>query len=229
MIKSVEDLIPAATVVLVRDSDSGLEVLMLERNPEITFGGMWVFPGGKVDPVDWAGVDVEGDGSIREAARAAAGRETLEEAGLRTEPEAFIPFSHWEPPRRAGRRYSTWFFIARAPTGPVNVDGGEIADHRWTTPSEALRGRDRGRLELVPPTWVTLLRLSRATSVADALVEATERTPPRFRTRMVKGPEALVAVWEPDPAHTTGDLDKPGAYRRLVMSSAGWRWEGEPP
>jgi len=227
--RTIEDLVPAATVVLVRDSDSGLEVLMLERNTEVTFGGMWVFPGGKVDPADWEGIHATDEYSIREAARAAAARETAEEAGLTTEPKAFIPFSHWEPPARAGRRYSTWFFIAEAPEGTVRIDGGEIANHRWVTPSEALRGRDRGRLELVPPTWVTLHRLSRAASVSDALVEARERTPPLYRTRMVKGPEALVAVWDPDPAHTTGNLDKPGPYRRLVMSSSGWRWEGERP
>lgn len=229
MIDSIEQLVPAATVVLVRDSAVGVEVLMLERNADINFGGMWVFPGGKVDPADWVGIDVDGANSTREAARAAAARETLEEAGLTTKPEAFVPYSHWEPPRRAGRRYSTWFFIAEAPSGAVTVDGGEIADHRWTTPSEALRRRDSGRLELVPPTWVTLHRLSRATSVADALLEARERPPSHFRTRMVKGPEALVAVWDPDPAHTTGDLDRTGPYRRLVMSSSGWRWEGERP
>jgi len=229
LIKLIEELVPAATVVLVRDATAGLEVLMLERNAEITFGGMWVFPGGRVDPADRVGIDVEGDNSAQQAARAAAARETLEEAGLRTEPEVLVPFSHWEPPRRTGRRYSTWFFIAEAPAGAVTVDGGEIADHRWTTPSDALRGRDSGRLKLVPPTWVTLHRLSRAASVADALVEARDRPPSRFRTRMVQGPEALVAVWEPDPAHTTGDLDEPGPYRRLVMSDSGWRWEGERP
>ena len=38
--------IPAATVVLLRDADDGIEVLMLKKNSKITVGGMWVFPGG---------------------------------------------------------------------------------------------------------------------------------------------------------------------------------------
>ena len=38
--------IPAATVVLLRDGDDGIELLMLKKNSKITFGGMWVFPGG---------------------------------------------------------------------------------------------------------------------------------------------------------------------------------------
>ena len=39
--------IPAATVVLVREtagSEPGIEVLMLQKNTNISFGGMWVFP-----------------------------------------------------------------------------------------------------------------------------------------------------------------------------------------
>ena len=45
-------LIPAATVVVLRDGDAGLEVLMLRKNSKIVFGGMWVFPGGRVDSED---------------------------------------------------------------------------------------------------------------------------------------------------------------------------------
>ncbi|HQZ34886.1 MAG TPA: NUDIX hydrolase [Ilumatobacteraceae bacterium] len=64
----------AATVMLVRDTTSGLEVFMLRRTQNAAFaGGMYVFPGGKVDPADG-----EGD----EAYRVAAVRECYEEAGV---------------------------------------------------------------------------------------------------------------------------------------------------
>ncbi|MAE94922.1 MAG: NUDIX hydrolase [Deltaproteobacteria bacterium] len=43
---------PAATVVLVRDADRGVEVFMMERSAFGDFGGLHVFPGGKVDPAD---------------------------------------------------------------------------------------------------------------------------------------------------------------------------------
>ena len=44
---------PAATVLLVRDGDAGLEVFMLRRTFSAAFAsGMFVFPGGKVDEVD---------------------------------------------------------------------------------------------------------------------------------------------------------------------------------
>lgn len=43
---------PAATVMLVRDGQRGVEVFMMERSAHGDFGGLYVFPGGKVDPAD---------------------------------------------------------------------------------------------------------------------------------------------------------------------------------
>jgi 8-oxo-dGTP pyrophosphatase MutT (NUDIX family) len=44
---------PAATVMLVRDGDRGLEVFMLERHRAASFArGAYVFPGGRVDDTD---------------------------------------------------------------------------------------------------------------------------------------------------------------------------------
>ena len=42
---------PAATVILVRGDATGLEVLLVQRNPAARLmGGVWVFPGGSVEP-----------------------------------------------------------------------------------------------------------------------------------------------------------------------------------
>lgn len=71
--------IPAATLVVFRDQDDGPpELLMVERARAMAFaGGAMVFPGGRVDPGDrLLGGDDDG------AARVAAIRETIEEAGL---------------------------------------------------------------------------------------------------------------------------------------------------
>ena len=67
---------PAATVLLLRDADTveGIEVFMLRRTKTAAFaGGMYVFPGGKVDEVDG-----EGDAGYAIAAI----RECYEEAGV---------------------------------------------------------------------------------------------------------------------------------------------------
>lgn len=45
----------AATVLLVRDASDGVEVFMQKRSAAADFGGMYVFPGGKVDPGDTHG------------------------------------------------------------------------------------------------------------------------------------------------------------------------------
>ena len=78
---------PAATMVIFRDNPSGGEplLLMVERIKAMAFaGGAAVFPGGKVDAADFdyaamLGGPLELDEA---AARLAAIRETIEEAGL---------------------------------------------------------------------------------------------------------------------------------------------------
>lgn len=56
--------VPAATVMLARDGDDGIEVFVLRRTARAAFApDMYVFPGGKVDPADSAadiGAYVEG-------------------------------------------------------------------------------------------------------------------------------------------------------------------------
>lgn len=89
--------VPAATVTLVRDSDDGLEVLMLQRNFQSGFmPGMYVFPGGALDESDYSpeacalcvGLDDPMASSVLKLERGglaywvAAIRESFEEAGI---------------------------------------------------------------------------------------------------------------------------------------------------
>jgi 8-oxo-dGTP pyrophosphatase MutT (NUDIX family) len=89
--------LPAATVMLLRDGASGLEVYLQRRHAGMSFGGAWVFPGGRIDGADadpaidarWEGPPpaawAERLGMPLDQARGAvvAGcRETLEEAGV---------------------------------------------------------------------------------------------------------------------------------------------------
>lgn len=58
---------PAATVMLLRDTADGLEVFMLRRTNAAAFaGGMYVFPGGRVDATDGTGDDAFVVAAIRE-------------------------------------------------------------------------------------------------------------------------------------------------------------------
>ncbi|WP_313535956.1 NUDIX domain-containing protein [Sphingomonas sp.] len=74
------EAIPAATVIVMREVAGGPpELLMVERSRAMAFaGGALVFPGGRIDPGDHLLTDGHDDA----AARVAAIRETIEEAGL---------------------------------------------------------------------------------------------------------------------------------------------------
>lgn len=216
------DAVPAATVVLVRDADAGVETLVVRRNSKLEFaGGLWVFPGGRVDPGD-----VPTGGDEIEAARAAAVREAQEEAGLAVDGAALVPFSHWEPPAVAPKRFATWFFVGPAPEGgDVTVDMGEIHDHQWVRPSDALALRDAGEIELAPPTWVTLHDLALRTDVEDVLRDAGEREIEFFVTHIARVDEGIVALWHGDSGYESGDAAAAGPRHRLWMVESGWRYE----
>lgn len=86
----------AATVVLLRDGEDGVEVYLLQRRSTMAFApGMYVFPGGGVDERDadttiaWAGPTAEEwaarfgcDVRLARALVCAAVRETYEESGV---------------------------------------------------------------------------------------------------------------------------------------------------
>jgi 8-oxo-dGTP pyrophosphatase MutT (NUDIX family) len=102
--KEASPLIPASTVILLRDgartddssvSQSGedIEVLMLQKNQNISFGGMWVFPGGRIDDEDYDGEGREAADQMK-AALTAAVRETVEETALSVDAEDFVYFAH---------------------------------------------------------------------------------------------------------------------------------------
>jgi 8-oxo-dGTP pyrophosphatase MutT (NUDIX family) len=216
------DPVDASTVILLRDAGGGLETLMLRKNSKIAFGGMWVFPGGRVDEEDRAGLDREDD---LEAARRAAVRESLEEAALEISHDSMVPFSHWTPPPITPRRFLTWFFLAGAPGGDVVVDQGEILDHAWMSPAEALARRDAKEIELAPPTFVSLFELVRWSSVDEAMSAVRARAPERFSTRISVQESGPVALWHGDAGYEAGDASASGPRHRLSMSGTRWLYE----
>lgn len=219
--------IPAATVVVLRDGPTGLETLMLRRNSRIAFGGMWVFPGGRIDEADHEAARAAGRPGLEGAARHAAAREAGEEAALVVDPATLVPFAHWVPPPIAPKRFATWFFAARAGTETVEIDRGEIVHHQWMRPADALTRRDAGEIELAPPTWVTLHTLSAHADVDAALAALAAGPVRRYRTRVARLPEGPVALWEGDAGYESADPTRPGPRHRLVMAADGFRFHDD--
>lgn len=74
--------LPAATILLVRDGPTGIEVLLVRRHGKSNFAaGALVFPGGKVDTADAALARGDTNADLPPY-RVAAIRETWEEAGI---------------------------------------------------------------------------------------------------------------------------------------------------
>jgi 8-oxo-dGTP pyrophosphatase MutT (NUDIX family) len=214
--------IPAATVLLLRESAGELEVLMLHKNSKISFGGLWVFPGGKIDEEDYPQ-----DRDPDEAARNAAARETAEEAGISIEADKFVWFAHWTPPMSTAKRFATWFFVTLSEADhDIQIDGGEIQNHQWISPTAALQQHTAGDIDLAPPTWVSLYHLSKFDSVDTAIASFEDLQPRYYQTRVVKNDDGIrVCLWLGDEGYDDWNADLNGATHRLSMLQGGFHFE----
>jgi 8-oxo-dGTP pyrophosphatase MutT (NUDIX family) len=194
---------------------------MLHKTSRISFGGMWVFPGGRIDPEDHPA-----DGDMDVAARNAAARETMEEAGIESLPQDFVWFAHWTPPPITPKRFATWFFAARAEQHDVSIDGGEIQDHQWLSPAGALERHAAGEIDLAPPTWVTLYQLSLYSSTDEILARLDADETRIYQTRIAKQEDGTrVAMWTGDAGYEPHDANIAGERHRLVMKPGGFVFE----
>ena len=164
----------AASVIVLRDSADGPEVLLVQRNPAARFmGGAWVFPGGAV----------HGDESPADAGL----RELREEAGIGLDGSAeLVPFSRWITPAEVKLRFDTYFYVVEAPRGAeAEVDGEECVAAAWMRPADALAAYERDELTLVFPTIKHLEQLAEAPSVAATIAGAREREVEPIQPRIV--------------------------------------------
>ena len=170
--------IPSASLILLRDSADGLQVLVARRNPQLRMaGGFWVFPGGALEDVDRqqaANIDV-GDKLL--PFRLNAVRETQEEVSINIEPvNSLVYFSHWIAPDQMAMRFDTRFFAVRMPVGQQpQVDGSELVEHCWLTPAELVARADSGEMLVMFPTMMNARRLMAFDTVESVLEHAAGR------------------------------------------------------
>ncbi|GAA5204087.1 NUDIX domain-containing protein [Microbacterium jejuense] len=211
----------AATVVLLRDADDGPEVLMIERPDRGSFAGAWVFPGGKLEDADRIGADE----SEEAVARRAGARETVEETGLVIDPASLETLSLWDPPPGLALRIRTWFFVAPAPGGELELQADEAVAAAWARPAQLLERHGRGELTLYPPTWVTLSGLAVHSDTASVIGAARLAGVQRFESVARRGAEGPLLLWHGDAEY---DEDAGGAAstsrHRLEMGALPWRY-----
>jgi 8-oxo-dGTP pyrophosphatase MutT (NUDIX family) len=213
---------PASTVVLLRERGNDLETLLLKRNKALLFaGGLWVFPGGALDPEDLAAAD----GDEERASRIAAAREAQEESGLLPRLDEMVLLSHWTTPVIEPRRFSTWIYAAPvAVDDEVVIDGGEIHDHLWLSIGRALAMHEAGELNMMPPTYITLRSLARYATVAQMV--ATERTSavPQVLPVFITGEGPVAVMFAGDAGYSSGDGDARGPRHRAVLEHKHWQY-----
>ena len=223
----------AASVVLLRTAgERGLEVLMLRRHDRSdVLGGMFVFPGGKIDAADAAqplAADLRsachrrlGEPTLDDAAAAAifhAGvRETHEEAGVRIGIEALQPWSRWITPRTPSlmrKRFDTRFFLAVLPQGQLaRHDDHEAVESVWLSPRDALTRYWAGSVGLAPPQIMCLAHLSHFSDPFRALEDAATRTPCLVEPQSFESENGRVVVYPGDERHTVRLRAMPGPSR----------------
>ena len=209
-------------MVLLRDAEPGLELLLLQRASRDGKPGAWVFPGGKVEPGDV----VAGDAASRESALHAAVRETHEEAGLALVESRLVAISRWITPEISPQRFDTWFFVGVLDTShEVVVCGSEMVAHRWITPGTALASHGSRELSLAPPTFVTVSWLLDHARAADALRALAAAPFITFRPRIHRTAEGAVMLYPGDAGYDANDPARSGPRHRIQAHASGWRYE----
>jgi hypothetical protein len=107
----------------------------------------------------------------------------------------------------------------------VVVDDGEIREHQWIRPADALTRRESGEIELIPPTWVTLHTLAEAATTEDFCAAVRTREPDIYLTHIARVDGGIASIWQGDAAYDDLDTEKPGPRNRLLMLDSGWRLE----
>jgi glyoxylase-like metal-dependent hydrolase (beta-lactamase superfamily II)/8-oxo-dGTP pyrophosphatase MutT (NUDIX family) len=80
------------------------------------------------------------------------------------------PWANWITPEIEPRRYDVQFFVAELPPGQRADDGtSEVTQAGWQRPSDALADWHGDRIQLLPPTWVSLEQLAELPDVAAVL------------------------------------------------------------
>lgn len=172
---------------------------MMRRAATMAFApGMYVFPGGRVDPVDARAGD---------PFAACAVRELSEEASVRVHVDDLVRIDHWVTPEDSPIRYDVQFFVVHLPDGQhAQATGTEMDRVEWLRPSMALAMAEDGRMPMLIPTVRVLALLDRYPSIA-ALRSYAAQTVIRPQLPRRRAVDSGVEHWIIVDAHTEDVLE----------------------
>lgn len=168
---------------------------MVHRNARGFFGGLAVFPGGKVEEDDVPdGLTNFHDLAHRKAAVRELAEETgilltatgpvpapevregdfhrfLAETGVVSAVDDLVLVSRWVTPEMAPRRFDTRFYAVACDGAPaVKIDAQELIGYDWIAPDVALQRLEKGELSMFRPT-IAHLEWLRSCSTVDEAIE----------------------------------------------------------
>jgi 8-oxo-dGTP pyrophosphatase MutT (NUDIX family) len=136
----------------------------------------------------------------------------LEEEDLRLDVGPLVYWSHWITPSIEPKRFDTRFFVAPLPQGQdVSADLSELTEHAWVNPATVAASIERGEIQVVPPTLLTLEDLAESHARhggLDAMLEAERGRPtPPVMPRIEAGPSGVSVVmpWDPRYGSVAGE------------------------
>ena len=217
-------IVPAATVMILRESEGTLEVLLLKRNKTLTFApNVWVFPGGRVDPTDGSLERTD----LLDTAKHAAVRECKEETDLEITSPSLSHFCKWTTPAGGKRRFETFFFhaVLEGTVQTVQIDDSEIVEHKWLTPMAALKEFHAKKINLLPPTFITLERIKGCLTY-EAVKNEFDRTGVVIAepvTTFIDG--KFYSLYKGDSGYDTNDISIGKKLHRLEMDFTSGKYE----
>lgn len=128
---------------------------------------------------------------------------------VRLAADRLVLCARWITPEAMSRRYDARFFLEEAPTDArVSAEEGELVEHVWITPAEALEAYFSFRFRMLYPTAKTLSWLEEGSSVAEwrkrFLATDTKPILPRLR-RDANG--EVISVIPGEPRYDERDAD----------------------
>jgi hypothetical protein len=113
------------------------------------------------------------------------------------------------------RRFDARFFVARSPDDQdASHDEGEIVNHSWVRPQDALDRWAAGEMTMMSPTVRMVACLARYRSADDVLAVARKRLP--YKRVRVDDPNGEYKVVLPgEPGYESAELEIESGWVRL--------------
>ena len=134
-----------------------------------------------------------------------------------------VLLSHWTTPVVEPKRFSTWIYAAPlAADDEVVIDGGEIHDSQWILVHEAVARHEAGEMGMLPPTYVTLRRLSHYKNLQEMLAAERDSPAPEVFPVFAANTKPLTVMFRGDAGYDSGEVDTQGPRHRAVLRDSHW-------